>query len=144
MQLKELTKDIHFDAVYSSDLTRASETARIAFGDRFKIILDRRLREFDDGDFTRHPVAEMRAHELDYIDTQVPNGESYRDVEQRIADFLEDVGGTMDGKHIAIVAHRFPQLSLEVLLNGKTWQEALGSDWRKTKSWQPGWLFILK
>jgi hypothetical protein len=24
-------------------------------------------------------------------------------------------------------------------VNGKTWEQALAEDWRKTKSWQPGW-----
>jgi broad specificity phosphatase PhoE len=140
-KLKELTKDIQFDAIFASDLSRAAETARIAFGDRYEIILDPRLREFDDGDFTRHPVSEIREHEQAYIDQRIPNGESYKDVEQRIADFLKEISQKMEGKHIAIVAHRFPQLSLEVLLNGKAWQEALDSDWRKTKAWQPGWMF---
>ncbi len=83
-KLKELTKDLHFDAVYASDLSRAAETARIAFGDRYEIILDPRPREFDDGDHTRHPVSEMREHEQDYIDKRIPNGESYKDVEKLI------------------------------------------------------------
>ena len=132
-----------FDAIYSSDLIRASETARIAFGDRFQILLDKRLRELDDGDFTRHPVAEMQENELTYIDTSMPNGESYRDVEKRIRNFSEEMLRTRDGQHIAIVAHRFPQLSFEVICNGKSWPQALAEDWRKTKSWQPGWDYVV-
>ncbi len=49
-----------------------------------------------------------------------------------------------DGKHIAIVAHKAPQLSLDVLLNGKTWKQALAEDWRKTKTWRPGWEYEVK
>jgi broad specificity phosphatase PhoE len=139
-KLHNLTKDLQFDAVYASDLVRASETARIAFGDRYTVIFDARLREFNDGDFTRHPVAEMCEHEVQYIDERIPGGESYRDVEKRIVDFMEDVK-KLGVSHIAIVAHRFPQLSLEVLCNGKTWEQALDEDWRKTKSWQPGWSY---
>jgi broad specificity phosphatase PhoE len=142
-KLGELAKDMQFDAVYASDLVRASETARIAFGDRYETILDKRLREFDDGDFTRFPFEQLRDHELEHIDNRVPNGESFRDVQDRIQSFLDEIKKTIDGKHIAIVAHRFPQLSLEVITKGKTWPEALESDWRKTKSWQPGWEYLV-
>ena len=49
-----------------------------------------------------------------------------------------------DGKKIAIVAHRAPQLALEVITKNISWEEALENDWRKTKSWQPGWEYIIK
>jgi len=48
-----------------------------------------------------------------------------------------------DGQSVAIVAHKAPQLALEVLLNGKTWEQAFADDWRKKKAWQPGWNYIL-
>jgi hypothetical protein len=32
-----------------------------------------------------------------------------------------------------------PQLALDALLKGKTWQQAIDEDWRKVKAWQPGW-----
>lgn len=74
-----------------------------------------------------------------YIDTPYPNGESYKDVERRVADFLAFLKQNYDGEHVAIVAHQAPQLALDVLLKGKTWQQAIAEDWRKTKAWQPGW-----
>ena len=45
---------------------------------------------------------------------------------------------------MAIVAHKAPQLALDVLLKGKTWKEAFAEDWRKTKSWKPGWEYEIK
>src|SRR3989338_2551417 len=48
-----------------------------------------------------------------------------------------------DGKHVAIVSHKAPQLALDVLLHGKTWEQALAEDWRKTKAWRPGWEYTL-
>lgn len=60
-------------------------------------------------------------------------------MKKRVADILEFLRVNHDGKHVALVSHKAPQLSLEVLLNGKTWHEALAADWRKTHSWQPGW-----
>jgi len=73
-----------------------------------------------------------------------PQGESYEDVKERVADFLAFLKTDYDGKHVAIVAHKAPQLALEVLLNGKTWQEAFAQDWHKTKNWQPGWEYRVK
>lgn len=46
-------------------------------------------------------------------------------------------------KHIAIVAHRAPQLALDVLTKGKTWDQAIVEDWRKKKAWQPGWEYFI-
>lgn len=81
--------------------------------------------------------------EEECIEKPFPEGESYEDVRARIADFLEFLRKNYDGKHIAIVAHKAPQLSLEVLINGKTWEQALAEDWRKTKAWKPGWEYVL-
>lgn len=78
------------------------------------------------------------------ITNKFPEGESYEDVKNRIADFVEFLKNNYEGKHVAIVAHKAPQLAFDVLLCGKTWHEALATDWRKTKSWQPGWEYLLK
>ena len=75
---------------------------------------------------------------------QFPKGESYEDVKARVSDFLEFLKKNYDGKNIAIVAHKAPQLALDVLLKGKTWEKAFEEDWRKKKAWQPGWDYILK
>ncbi|OGN08568.1 MAG: hypothetical protein A2750_02080 [Candidatus Yanofskybacteria bacterium RIFCSPHIGHO2_01_FULL_45_42] len=78
------------------------------------------------------------------ITERFPEGESYEDVKARIADFLKFLKQNYDGKSVAIVAHKAPQLALDVLLKGKTWEEAFAEDWRKTHSWQPGWEYILE
>ena len=56
-----------------------------------------------------------------------------------VESFLTHLKTNFNGKHIAIVAHKAPQLALEVLLNGLNWEEAFAADWRKTKAWKPGW-----
>jgi broad specificity phosphatase PhoE len=73
------------------------------------------------------------------ITERFPEGESYEDVKNRIVDFLEFLKKNYDGKSVAIVAHKAPQLSLDVLLKNKTWEQAFAEDWRKRKAWQPGW-----
>ena len=135
-KLGELTKDLHFDVLFTSDLVRAIVSADLAWPECEKI-QDERLRECDYGDFTGK--REDQVVYEDYIDKPFPNGESLLDVEKRIADFIEFIKQEYAGKTIAIVAHRAPQLALEVLTKGLTWEEALRNDWRKRKAWQPGW-----
>jgi alpha-ribazole phosphatase/probable phosphoglycerate mutase len=68
----------------------------------------------------------------------------YEDVKVRILDFLKDLKNNYDGKSVAIVAHKAPQLALDVILKGKSWEQAFAEDWRKTKSWKPGWNYVLE
>lgn len=77
------------------------------------------------------------------ITDQFPGGESYEDVKMRINDFLNFLKQNYEGKLVAIVAHKAPQLALDVLLKNKTWEQAFADDWRKTKSWKPGWEYII-
>jgi len=146
-QVKELGKLVsnrHFDVVFCSDLKRAVDSAKLAFGDKYRIIPDKRLRECDYGAFTRKPAKKFKDDRDKYVDTPFPNGESYRDVEKRIVDFLDFLKKNYDDKHVAIVAHQAPQLALEVLLKGKTWKQAIDEDWRKKKAWRPGWEYVLE
>lgn len=61
-----------------------------------------------------------------------------------LADFLEFLKQNYNGKSVAIVAHKAPQLALDVLLKNKTWEQAFAEDWRKRKAWQHGWEYILE
>jgi broad specificity phosphatase PhoE len=129
----------HFDAVFSSDLKRAVDSATIGFGAGHPIVQDQRLRECNYGDLNGTPARAFKDRMDEYIDKPFPEGESYRDVEARLRSFVADLGKHYHGKHIAIVAHQAPQLALDVILGGKTWPEAIASDWRKRGAWQPGW-----
>lgn len=141
-KLGEQVADKHFDVVFCSDLRRAIDSAELGFGGKYQIIQDERLRECNYGDMNGKPHT-FKDNMEDYIDTPFPNGESYKDVENRMADFLTFLKQNYDGKRIAIVAHQAPQLALDVLLRDKTWQQAITEDWRKAKSWQPGWDYTL-
>ena len=141
-ELGDLVADKKFDVVFCSDLKRAVDSAQLAFADKYEIIQDNRLRECNYGDFDGQDHT-FKDDMKSYIDTPFPNGESYADVEVRIQAFLEDLKKNYQDKHIAIVAHQAPQLVLEVIANGKTWEQAIDEDWRKTKAWQPGWEYSL-
>lgn len=139
-QLPELVSDDSFEVIYPSDLSRAVQSAEIPFGKTHKIIPDSRLREANYGDFDGTPKT-FKKDIKNYIESSYPNGESYADVEKRLREFLEEK--QREGKkHIAIVGHEATQLALEVICNGKTWQQAIDEDWRPTQAWQPGWVYV--
>lgn len=141
-QLGRQTADKPFDIVFSSDLQRAIETVQLAFDGKYKTIQDDRLREADYGDLNGLPHT-FKDSMSDYIDTPFPNGECYRDVEARIQSFCEFLKQHYDGKQVAIVAHQAPQLALDVVLKGKSWDQAIREDWRRTGAWQPGWEYLI-
>jgi len=120
-QSKELSKLISnqkFDAIFCSDLKRAIDSAKYTFPEQ-KIVIDERLRECNYGDHNGK-LDSFKENLTDYIDKPFPNGESYKDVEKRITEFLKNISIIYNNKHIAIVAHQTHQLSFEVLLNHKS------------------------
>ncbi len=143
-QLGEQVADKQFDVVFCSDLQRAVDSAELAFGGKYEIVQDDRLRECNYGDMNGTSATAFKDNMGDFVDTPFPNGESYRDVEARMDSFVDFLWENYDGKHIAIVAHQAPQLALDVLLRGRTWQQAIAEDWRKTHAYQPGWAYEVK
>ncbi|MBU1975585.1 MAG: histidine phosphatase family protein [Nanoarchaeota archaeon] len=143
-ELGEQVSDQHFDVVFCSDLKRSVESGKLGFEGKYPIIIDKRLREANYGEWNGAHHTKFKHKMEKYIDKPFPNGESYKDVEKRIADFLEFLKKEYDGKKVAIVCHQAPQLALDVLLRGRTWDQAIAEDWRKKKAWQPGWKYILK
>jgi len=144
IQLKDQLDGKKFDIVFCSDLKRARESATFTFEGITSIISDKRLRECNYGDLNGGQGSIVGPMQEKMIVDRFSNGESYEDVKARIADFLQFLKQNYDGKSVAIISHKAPQISLEVLLNGKTWEQAFAGDWRNTKSWQPGWEYILR
>lgn len=129
-----------FDVMFTSDLKRAIESSNIAFQNIEKIT-DSRLRECNYGELDGKHKS-LVVYE-DHISDPFPNGESLEDVETRMREFVDYLKANYPGKTIGIVAHRAPQLSLEVITKGISWEEANANDWRKTGDWQPGWEYII-
>jgi alpha-ribazole phosphatase/probable phosphoglycerate mutase len=133
-----------FDVVFCSDLKRAVDSAEITHRkDNVPIIQDKRLRECNYGDLTRTKSKDIESNIYHYINNSFPNGESYKDVENRIRSFCKDLLKKYSGKSVAIVAHRAPQLALDVIIKGKSWKRAFDEDWRHKKAWKPGWVYLL-
>lgn len=140
--LREQININEFDIVFCSDLKRAIDSAKNIFENNKKIIEDSRLRECNYGDLNGLETSLVKYEE--HIQEKFPNGESLIDVENRIRSFCKFLLQNYDGKHIAIVAHKAPQLAFQVITENKSWEYVIEHDWRKTKSWQPGWEYIVK
>ena len=141
IKLGKIRKNTHFDVIFTSDLVRAIDSAKLAFPN-VEHIQDARLRECNYGDLEGKHKSLVIYEE--HIERPFPNGESLKDVEKRIRNFIEFLKDNYQGKTIGIVAHRAPQLALEVITKAISWEEANKNDWRKTKAWQPGWEYIIK
>ena len=111
-----------FDVLFTSDLIRAIKTAKLAFPE-YNFIEDNRLRECNYGDYDGEDK-KLVIYE-DHIDIPFPNGESLKDVENRINDFINYLLENYEGKTIGIIAHRAPQLAFEVITKNITWEEAM-------------------
>lgn len=143
IDLRDLIKGKRFDVVFCSDLKRAVHSAKLVFEGDVEIIQDKRLRECDYGDYNAKSSEIVEPMQEKNITEKFPNGECCEDVKARINDFLVDLKKHYDGMSVAIVAHKAPQLALDVLVQGKSWEQAFTDDWRKKKAWQPGWEYII-
>jgi len=144
IELKEQISGKTFDVVFCSDLKRAVDSAKLTFEGVVPIIIDERLRECNYGQFNAKNSEIVEPLQEKYIEEKFPEGESYEDVKKRMTNFISFLKDNYDGKDVAIVAHKAPQLALEVLLKGKSWEEAFSQDWRKRKAWQPGWEYTIE
>ena len=93
-EMGERYKDAYFDTIFCSDLERAYNSAEIAFGDKFPIFKDARLRECDYGDLTQHPSSEVDVEKPKRIYAAFPNGESYEQTSARMKEFLNYLEST--------------------------------------------------
>lgn len=144
-QSKKLREQIDiskFDLVFSSDLKRAIDSAKLTFEGFKEIKCDSRIRECNYGDLNGKPQELVKYEE--HISIPFPNGESLKDVEKRVRDFCSYLLENYNGKSIALVCHKAPQFAFQVITERKTWEQAIEEDWRKTKDWKPGWVYIVK
>jgi probable phosphoglycerate mutase len=104
-------KDVKFDAVYSSDLIRARQTADAILQYQDKtcpLFIDRRLREVHGGIFHGLPLTVMRDWSLEQEDpfTAIrPRGESYEMLYDRTVRAFRDIVTRHPDSKIAIAAH---------------------------------------
>jgi broad specificity phosphatase PhoE len=107
---------MRLDAIYSSDLQRACQTAEalaVAFG--LPVHLDPRLREIHQGEWQGLLVSEIEARyqRLFHLRLQdpwsvaPPGGETAAAVRRRVAQALSEIAARRPNQTVAIVAHGF-------------------------------------
>ncbi len=139
-ELGERYKDEHIDAVFSSDLQRSYKTAEIAFARKnMPIIKDKRLRECDYGDSTRHPSEEVEPLKAEHIARPFPGGESYEQAVERMRSFLKDLPKEYNGKKVMIIGHRATHYGLEWWIHHTPLSQSVITPFK----WQPGWRYTL-
>ena len=128
------------DAVFSSDLDRAVETARIAFeGSSVPRFLDWRLRECNYGELNGSPVAEIDSLKARKVDEPYLGGESYRQVVERLASFLADVAASFEGGRVLLSSHAAPRWAIQHLLERRPLEKLVVAPFE----WQEGWVYRL-
>jgi broad specificity phosphatase PhoE len=131
-------RDDDLSAVFCSDLERAVRTAEIAFGDRgLPIVRDPRLRECNYGTLARRPASEIDARRALHLVEPFPGGESYQQVVERVAAWLDEASPTFVDRTALIVGHRATFYALEHLLSGVPLHDAVTAPWQ----WRPGWTY---
>jgi alpha-ribazole phosphatase/probable phosphoglycerate mutase len=139
-ELGERRADDELVAVFSSDLARAAETARIAFGARgVPILLDWRLRECNYGMLNGTAVARLEVERTRHVQDPYSGGESYLDVVARVRSFLHDLPARYAERRVAVIGHSATKWALDHLLEGTPLEELVEDSFR----WQPGWLYSL-
>ena len=106
-------KDVTFDRILSSDLSRALVTAEAIRGDRTTpITVDERLRELNFGDWEAMLFSDIEARWPGLIDemylrphlVKVPNGESFKDLQDRAWAGLEEFINANDEEETLLIA----------------------------------------
>jgi broad specificity phosphatase PhoE len=131
--LAVLLRDERFDAIYSSDLQRAMQTALILQeGRRGEVIADARLREISFGEWEGTCLDDMHAtfptrFALSQNDPAVPlapGGESVFAVAQRTKEFAQEVSQQFPNGNVLVVTHGLALATLVCFAENKPILEA--------------------
>ncbi|MBA2392941.1 MAG: histidine phosphatase family protein [Ktedonobacteraceae bacterium] len=128
------------DVIFSSDLQRASTTAKIAFSAHaLPFVLDVRLREYNYGDLTQGSIVQIEEERrTSRITEPFPNGESVLMATQRVGAFLRDVLHDYDGKTIVVIGHAITKWAIEYWCSDASLEKIVQApyEWRDTNIWR--------
>lgn len=139
-RLGDRRRDDGIDAVFTSDLRRAVETAELAFaGTDMPILHDWRLRECDYGERNGRPVPEVHGDRRDRLDEPYPGGESWRAAVERVGRFLDDLPLRWGGRRVLVIGHIATRWGLDHAISGTPVETLMGEDF----AWKEGWEYRL-
>ncbi len=136
----EALRRVQIDAVYTSDLQRAVDTALILaeHHDEAELHFDSTLRERDHGRYEGSHWEDIpnEFFEGTNLDNPMPDGESWYDVHRRIGRWLNDLYRIHPDDTVLLVTHGGPVKAMRTLLTGMTLRQSVdepvpnGSVWR--------------
>ncbi|MEP6696188.1 MAG: histidine phosphatase family protein [Pseudonocardiales bacterium] len=127
-------------AVFTSDLARATETARLAFGrPGIPVLQDWRLRECDYGALNGASVQEVHGERNAHLQSPYPNGESWRQAVERAGRILDDLPSRWVGSRVLVIGHVATRWAMDHYLDHIPLERLLAEDF----AWQPGWDYRL-
>lgn len=135
--MEEQFKSISIDLICCSDLKRAVQTVELAFGNKIPVIIDKRLRELNYGDYNGKLSEIVEKMKIQHIKEPFPNGESYKQAMQRTQDFYKELKEKYKDKTVLVVGHRATQYGLDTLINKKSLEELLSVKFK----WQSYWVY---
>ncbi len=113
-ELAQAMKNYPIDMIYSSDLGRAIQTAKIV-GDTINLEVNETpaLREMGFGVWEGLLIDEIKQNHLDTYTTwrnephlvEIENGETLHIIKERVDNFIKEINETYDNKHILLVSH---------------------------------------
>jgi 2,3-bisphosphoglycerate-dependent phosphoglycerate mutase len=143
VQARELGRrraDDGISAVFTSDLSRAVETASIAFcGSSVPVLHDWRLRECDYGTRNGSSAGDLHADRLEHVDVPYPGGESWRQATARVSRFLADLPLRWSARRVLVIGHVATRWGLDHYINGMPLEALAIEDFM----WQEGWEYRL-
>jgi broad specificity phosphatase PhoE len=109
-RVAERLREVSFDAIYASDLGRVVQTARyIATHHTVPVVYDPLLRERGAGIYEGLPRRDLWQAEAEsgqpIVDFRPEGGESFRDLQERIEQFLRRLRQEAAGKTVLLVSH---------------------------------------
>ena len=127
--------------MFSSDLSRAAETASIAFGgSAIPVLYDWRLRECDYGQCNGMPATELHASRPDYVDRPYPGGESWRQAVARVTRSWVTCRCARAGCGVLVDRPRaLTRWGLDHVIGGAAVEDLAVADF----AWQEGWEYRL-
>ena len=128
------------DIVIASDLNRAVETARIAFGDSdIPVRLDWRLRECNYGAMNGMPRSQLDTERRLRLDEAFPGGESWRSAVERVGSVLDELVADRPGQRVLLIGHVATRWALDHFVHGRPLEDLVDAPF----TWQRGWEYTL-
>lgn len=128
-ETKASLKNINFDIIISSPLTRARQTAEIINSDRnLNIVFDDRLRERNYGEFEGTSKSSFNYNDFWSYNKNLKysKAENVQDFFKRIYDFLDEIKMNYYDKNVLIVCHAGITKAVECYANGMMKDEDIG------------------